>query len=137
MSKIDLNDSCEWIAHPSGGGGDEESKKLIARRAELDVIGRVNDAEADYSYDDYALVRLGAKYYLLNTSGCSCPSPTETWVIAHGPVGLEAMKTYLLDVDKVHGYGVTHRQHKEFLDLIRVAKQQKRDRIRAKRNRQD
>lgn len=43
------------------------------------------DPEACYSYDDYALCSLDGVYYVFNTSGCSCPSPDETWRLeAHG-----------------------------------------------------
>jgi hypothetical protein len=44
------------------------------------------DPEADYSYDDLALmVRDDGLHVLVNTSGCSCPIPLETWgVVAEG-----------------------------------------------------
>lgn len=32
-----------------------------------------------YEYDDDAIYELDGVLYWFNTSGCSCPSPTETW----------------------------------------------------------
>lgn len=43
------------------------------------TLAESSDPDADYSYDDYALAELDGVYYIFNTSGCSCPSPDETW----------------------------------------------------------
>lgn len=37
------------------------------------------DPHACYSFDDYALCELDDEYYVINTSGCSCPAPAEVW----------------------------------------------------------
>lgn len=43
------------------------------------VIAESSDPHSSYYYDDYALAELDGAYYAFNTSGCSCPSPDETW----------------------------------------------------------
>lgn len=101
----------------------EDEQRLIDRRSEVVVLGEVCDAEADYSYDDFALVRLDDDYYLLNTSGCSCPSPSETWSVQIGPVSLDGMEAALRrEETSGRAYGVTHRQFDEFLEMIASAR---------------
>jgi hypothetical protein len=118
----DLTDS-DWVAHPHGGDGGEDCQRLKARRADLVVYGYVTDAEAFYSYDDYALVSLDGAFYLLNTSGCSCPSPSETWGIVQGPCPLDDIERHVKD-NQASGanYGVTARQFDEFLALVECAR---------------
>lgn len=43
------------------------------------TIAESSDPHSCYDYDDYALAELDGVYYVFNTSGCSCPSPSETW----------------------------------------------------------
>jgi hypothetical protein len=119
-SKLDDND---WIGNPRCESPRDVERELIARRADLVVFGYVVDADACYSYDDYALVRLDAAYYLLRTSGCSCPSPTETWEVALGPCALDAVEAHLRANEKDgSGYGVTVRQFAEFVALVDLAR---------------
>lgn len=75
----------------------------------------MNDAEANYSYDDWALVELDGQFYWLHTSGCSCPSPTETWGVFYGPVSLSEARQLMSDWQDE--WGVPARQKQEFLDL--------------------
>lgn len=109
-------DEYDWIANARGNEY-EENRVLINRRNELVIFGEVNDAEANYSYDDYALVRLDADYYLLSTSGCSCPDPSETWGIACGPSTLAQIREHL----NAATYGPTLRQREEFDAMIACA----------------
>ncbi len=51
-----------------------------AERAVL--IAESSDPNANYDYNDYALCELDGRFWLFNTSGCSCPSPTETWCVS-------------------------------------------------------
>jgi hypothetical protein len=72
----------EWIAHPQGSGGDND--RLIERRAEV-LVHAEHDESESYEYEEYAIVSLGDEWFFLETSGCSCPSPSETWqIIASG-----------------------------------------------------
>lgn len=131
--KLDKNNdhgSYYWVAHPSGVSGGYYSNKasdqslekmLCERRYELDIIGGIEDKEADYSYDDWALAKLDKDYYLFSTSGCSCPSPTETWRVEMGPCSLNEIEKNLKN-GNYDGYTVPGRQMQEFLDLIAEAK---------------
>jgi hypothetical protein len=86
-----------WVGHPAssrpaGSTGDSAKdaynalqNEFIANRDKLEILGGVTDPNACYDYDEFAVVRYKRKLYLLETSGCSCPSPSETWGIVHGP----------------------------------------------------
>lgn len=117
MTKKNELTEWDWVANGATSHRGEHETLLIENREQLEVIGYVTDAEADYSFDDFALVRFKRKYYLLRTSGCSCPSPTEEWYVYFGPCTLREMRKHLMDENKENGYGVTVRQHGEFLAL--------------------
>lgn len=70
-----------WVGHPRCDNKDKEERILIDNRDKLWFIDGVSDPDADYSYDEYALVQYKRIYYVCNTSGCSCPDPTETWSV--------------------------------------------------------
>jgi hypothetical protein len=112
-----------WVGSDRCEDVGEHERELIDRRADVEVLGEVQDADACYSYDDYALVRLDDAYYLLRTSGCSCPSPSETWAVHLGPTTLDAIEAHLRD-NKTTGaaYGVTDRQFDEFVAMIASAR---------------
>jgi hypothetical protein len=110
-----------WVGSPRGGGTDEVSKLLIENRYQLEILGGVLDKEASYSYDEWALVKFKRKYYLLSTSGCSCPSPEETWRVEMGPSTLLQIEKHL-ESGNYDGYTVPGRQMDEFLELIAKAK---------------
>jgi hypothetical protein len=114
-----------WVAHPDGIGGgyngntkeiDTESM-LVSRRYDLEIIGGIHDEEANYSYDDWVLCELDGRYYLLATSGCSCPSPSETWRLEIGPATLADIRAHVTS-GQYEGYTVPGRQMAEFLALI-------------------
>lgn len=111
-----------WVgAGESEAAGDGDVGQMLhERRYEIDIIGGVEDKEADYSYDDWALCELDGKYYLLSTSGCSCPSPAETWRVEMGPCTLDEIKKRLL-AGEYSGYTVPGKQMDEFLALIDYA----------------
>lgn len=106
-----------WVAHPDGAGSTEEERYLEQYRYELEIHGGVSDDEASYSYDDFALIEApNGTFYMLETSGCSCPSPSETWRIeARGT--LKDIRDYVLE-DAKTGYGVIKNQTGEFIALI-------------------
>lgn len=115
-------DDGDWIGHPDGAESDEE-KRLVAHRKDLVVYGLVADAEADYSYHDYALVSLGAEFYLLETSGCSCPSPTETWSITFGPLSLDRLvEEFESDLASRANWTMPQRQLAEFRATFETAR---------------
>lgn len=70
-----------WVGHPECEDVGEKERILIDNRDRLDFISGVSDPNADYSYDEYALVKLDGVYFLCQTSGSSCPSPSETWSV--------------------------------------------------------
>ena len=77
-----------WVQHISTGGSSYGSRTSELTDDELhflknhdraETLVETEDPHADYSYDDYALAVLDEQFYVFNTSGCSCPSPSETW----------------------------------------------------------
>jgi len=92
----------DWIGHPNvlSDHTNEDTKYLITHRDRIEVLGGWSDPEACYSYDEIALIRLSNHvtsevcYYALNTAGCSCPSPTETWQIDFGPATLDELREW-------------------------------------------
>jgi len=74
-----LTDS-DWVGAPECESRGTDEDLLIRRRDEIEVLAEISDPDACYSYDELAVVRLpGEGYFLCQTSGCSCPSPSETW----------------------------------------------------------
>lgn len=110
-----------WVGHPDvGEPSDLMMQELIEHRYELDIIGGIVDDEASYDYDEFALVKWQDKFYLLSTSGCSCPSPTETWMIEIGPATIEEIRAKILSGDYA-GYTLPKKKSDEFLLLLKKA----------------
>lgn len=108
-----------WIASNEYGVGNEGIEKVLCdNRDEIFVLGTINDDEASYSFDDWALIMLKKKYYLLATSGCSCPSPAETWRVEIGPVTKAEVKEHILN-GNYDGYTMPKRQLDQFLELFK------------------
>lgn len=57
-----------------------EEQQLLDNRDAAQILCEVHDG-ASYEYDDWALIQLNDTYYVVNTSGCSCPDPADTWYI--------------------------------------------------------
>lgn len=115
----------DWIAHPRCESKGEVEKFLIEHREDIEVIARIVDNNASYDYDDWALICVPLKgrprresFYLLNTSGCSCPSPSETWGVVVGPTNLGVIQAEVL---KSVDYSVPFRQRDEFDAAIAAA----------------
>jgi hypothetical protein len=121
MHKLTKTSSWEedfgWVGHPDCQNSGEVEKELIENRYNLEIIGGVVDKDADYSYDDFALILFKKKYYLLQTSGCSCPSPSETWGVDIGPTTLKKIRDFITG-GHYDGYTVPKKQESEFLALI-------------------
>lgn len=60
---------------------DDFERAWHARLTDVEVVLEVSFG-ASYEYDDVALLRLDGAYALASTSGCSCPSPNETWDVS-------------------------------------------------------
>ena len=112
-----------WVGHPDAPYYPCDNPRsyietmLVKRRYEIEIIGGVQDEEASYSYDDWALCKLDGQYYLLSTSGCSCPSPSETWRLEIGPATLGEIERHVRYGD-YDGYTVPKRQEDDFLKLL-------------------
>lgn len=120
--KIDLTSTYgEWIANPKCSSHDPAEQNLIGHRGDILVYAEISDDEASYSYDDFALIRLGKDWYLLNTTGCSCPDPSETWNIQIGPASLKAVKEFV-EGGNYSGYTVPKKQLGEFLAAFKAAR---------------
>lgn len=121
LPSVDGYDAFCWVGHPQCDAQGEQERKIIARRDDVLFHGGVQDNEASYSYDDWALIELDGDFYLLGTSGCSCPSPSETWHVQKGPATIDQIREDLLS-DKYEGYSVPKRQMAEFIAIIDRAK---------------
>lgn len=106
-----------WVGHDECDNPGPQELELIKHRYELEIHGGIVDEEACYSYDDWAVCSLGDDFYLLATSGCSCPSPSETWRVETGPTTVDGIRKHLLSGD-YEGYTVPSRQQNEFLALL-------------------
>jgi hypothetical protein len=109
----------EWIGHPRSFAADHP---LSIGRRELVVVARIDDDTACYSFDDWALVKLGADYYLLQTSGCSCPSPTENAGVVEGPCTLDQIAERIESSIKNDQWGIVFRQAEQFRGMITFAR---------------
>jgi hypothetical protein len=107
-----------WVGHPNGGDD------FADRRKDMTVIGGITDDEASYSYDDWALVLLDGQYYLFSTSGCSCPSPSETWRVEKGPATLQEIREHV-NSGNYEGYTLPKRQHQDFMEVLDFAEKLK------------
>lgn len=118
-AKKEYDQEWGWVAHENGlnSRSTEVERELVTNRYKLEIIGGITDKEASYDYDDWALCRLGRRYFLLSTSGCSCPSPSETWRIEKGPATLAEIRKHVVDGD-YEGYSMPKRQLDDFVALL-------------------
>lgn len=116
-----------WIGAPESlyPNCPDSMRAINEHRSEIVLWGYVTDDDANYSYDDWVLIELYDVFYLLNTTGCSCPSPRETWTIATDPGTLEDQWNHLRS-GNYHGWSVPGRQMEEFRVIFQnVAKKKK------------
>lgn len=113
-----------WVGHPASREGKNEysvlHREFITNRHKLEIIGGVDDPNACYDYDEFAIVRYKRKLYLLETSGCSCPSPSETWSIIHGPTTKAALIA-AIKAGEYQGYTLPEWAEAELLKVIAEA----------------
>jgi hypothetical protein len=70
-----------WIGHPNCDGPREELEKfLIDNRNDIVCHVFIDDSEG-YEYEYLAVVECQGRWFALYNSGCSCPSPSETWAV--------------------------------------------------------
>ncbi len=109
-----------WIADSGCKDPGDPERLLIDRRDDLELIAEIDDPNADYSYDSAAVVKLGTDYYVVGTSGCSCPSPSETWGVYLGPVAKDEAVKYFAEGEYA---GCTYPQDVlgPFIDAIKAS----------------
>jgi hypothetical protein len=94
-------DGFGWIGHPSCDARDGKLERLfIERRHDVRFVCGATDQNASYSYDETAVCALDGEFYVAHTSGCSCPSPSETWSVDYGPLPTLAAVAEVLRTDK-------------------------------------
>lgn len=109
-----------WVADPAGVDGDRERALLARQRGDIEILGGVVDEEASYEFDEWALIRLRGDYYLLRSSGCSCPSPSEVWGIECGPTTIAKIREKIEGGD-YHGFSLPKKKLDAFLALLAEA----------------
>lgn len=94
-----------WVGNDRREDKGPAEKAIIDARAngKLFIHAFVEDEDACYSYDEMAVVSIGKDHYLLQTSGCSCPSPAETWEVVFGPTTKSAVREFI-EQGKYQGY---------------------------------
>jgi len=109
-----------WVGHPECYSPDDLEKEFIQNRTKLEIIGGVIDETLSYEYDEFAVVLYKNELYLLETSGCSCPSPGETWRIIHGPVTkAELLKE--IKAGNYKGYTLPSQLEQDLIKVIEAA----------------
>ena len=73
-------DGYSYGARTTGLRADEQFFVDNMERAE--TLAESTDPHSNYDFDDWALALLDGQYYVFNATGCSCPSPEETWSLA-------------------------------------------------------
>lgn len=106
-----------WVGHPDCDSPGVEEQLLIDRRADIRIIGSIVDDTLSYEYDEFALVELDGLFYLLQTSGCSCPSPSETWGVDIGPTTLQEIRNFITG-GHYEGYTLPKKREADFIALI-------------------
>lgn len=110
------NEDFGWVGHPACEQKGEDETLLIERRADVELVGGIEDEDLNYEYDEFALVKLDGVYYLLQTSGCSCPSPSETWSVQQKGTLQEIRDS--ITSGEYKGYTLPAKKNTEFLALI-------------------
>lgn len=75
---LDCGGENKWGVRSESSLSDFE-RWMHARRFEVDVIAEGERNNLCYEYDEIAILHLDGRFGLAETSGCSCPSPSETW----------------------------------------------------------
>jgi hypothetical protein len=114
----------DWPGHPSECGIPKKVEttrdSLVAEPERWKLLKVTHDPEADYSYDDLAcMVREDDKLHILvRTSGCSCPSPTETWGIVCEGTEEDLFKYCVGEKKSWGGKGTWHGPWRKMYDFL-------------------
>lgn len=72
-----------WVGSYSGNIGDDE-RLLCDNASKVEILAEVSDPNQGWDFDVMAVCFLrGHGYFICQASGCSCPSPSETWGVVH------------------------------------------------------
>lgn len=107
----------DWPGHGACNQPNDKERFLIANRDKFQIYGEIEDKEMSYEYDEYAVIGDGSQFWLLQTSGCSCPSPTETWKIDCGPCSLPEIEAFIRG-GYYSGYTLPKRIEEEFIQAV-------------------
>jgi hypothetical protein len=84
MSKEKVFATDSWVGSAQGGDGGPDDSLLIQNRDQVEILAEVDDPNRDYEFDCMAVCYLkGHGYFIVQATGCSCPSPSETWTVVH------------------------------------------------------
>jgi hypothetical protein len=114
-------DFAYWAGNGACESPGPDEKYVIDNRDKFKFLGGITDDQASYSYDDWALLKHKGKFWLLATSGCSCPSPSETWRVEAKEVTLTQLRKKLESGD-YQGYTVPGGQMSQFMELLDAVK---------------
>lgn len=108
-----------WVGSGACERQTDAEKSVIEARAagKVQVFDVIQDKNADYSFDDWALCLIDKKWWLISTSGCSCPSPTETWRVEIGPATLKEIRAHV-EGGHYEGYTLPVKQKADFTDML-------------------
>jgi hypothetical protein len=68
----------DWVG--AGGVSNTDEGLLSANRDKVEILAEVSDDNLSYEFDMMAICYLrGHGYFICQATGCSCPSPSETW----------------------------------------------------------
>lgn len=61
-----------------------DERLLCENRDKVEILAEVSDDSLSWEFDVLAVCFLrGHGYFICQASGCSCPSPSETWHVVH------------------------------------------------------
>jgi len=73
-----------WVGDGGNGhsGTDSDEGLLIRNRDKVEIVAEASDQDLSYEFDELAVAYLkGYGYFICQATGCSCPSPSETWCV--------------------------------------------------------
>lgn len=115
-----------WVANPACSEPSDNDNLLIDNRDKVCLVAECSNANLSWEYDETAVVYLRDHgWFLLGTSGCSCPSPNETWGAERFASKKALLKHIRAQVDKHNKGEYVHSASywtPEFIAAIEAAK---------------
>jgi len=69
----------DWVGSYTTNVGDDE-RVLCENRDKVQIVAEASDDSLSWEFDYLAVAYLrGHGYFICQATGCSCPSPSETW----------------------------------------------------------